>query len=62
VRVTEGGRFRTEFEPLEGIAGVIDFEVDCDAHSTLDMIARILVAAATGSASAAWTASSCRRL
>jgi len=44
VRVHEGGRFKTEFELIKGMAGEIDFdyEVDCDAHSTLDMIARII--------------------
>ena len=44
VRVGEGARFKTEFELIKGMAGVIDFdyEVDCDAHSTLDMIARII--------------------
>ncbi len=44
VRVKEGARFKTEFELIKGMAGVIDFdyEVDCDAFSTLDMIARII--------------------
>ena len=44
VHVKEGGRFKTEFELIKGMAGVIDFdyEVDCDAFSTLDMIARII--------------------
>ena len=44
VHVGEGGRFKTEFELIKGMAGVIDFdyEVDCDAFSTLDMIARII--------------------
>jgi uncharacterized protein len=43
VRVGEGARFKTEFELIKGQAGVIDFDydVDCDAHSLLDMIARI---------------------
>ncbi len=43
VEVGEGARFKTEFELIKGQAGVIDFdyEVDCDAHSLLDMIARI---------------------
>ncbi len=43
VRVGEGARFKTEFELIRGLAGVIDFDydVDCDAHSLLDMIARI---------------------
>ncbi len=44
VHIKEGGRFKTEFELIKGMAGVIDFdyEVDCDAFSTLDMIARII--------------------
>jgi len=44
VHVGEGGRFKTEFELIKGMAGVIDFdyEVDCDAFSTLDMITRII--------------------
>jgi Fe-S cluster assembly scaffold protein SufB len=44
VHVAEGGRFKTEFELIKGMAGVIDFdyEVECDAFSTLDMIARII--------------------
>jgi Fe-S cluster assembly scaffold protein SufB len=44
VHVKEGGRFKTEFELIKGMAGVIDFdyEVDCDAFSKLDMIARII--------------------
>ena len=39
----KGARFKTEFELIKGQAGVIDFDydVDCDAHSLLDMIARI---------------------
>jgi Fe-S cluster assembly scaffold protein SufB len=43
VHVGEGARFKTEFELIKGQAGVIDFDydVDCDAHSLLDMIARI---------------------
>ena len=43
VEVGEGARFKTEFELIKGQAGVIDFdyEVDCAAHSLLDMIARI---------------------
>lgn len=43
VHVGEGGRFKSEFELIKGQAGVIDFDydVDCDAHSLLDMIARI---------------------
>jgi Fe-S cluster assembly scaffold protein SufB len=43
VHVGEGGRFKTEFELIKGQAGVIDFDydVDCDARSLLDMIARI---------------------
>lgn len=44
VQLGEGGRFKTEFELIKGQAGVIDFDydVDCDAHSTLEMIARII--------------------
>ena len=44
VRVREGARFKTEFELIKGMSGVIDFdyEVDCDAFSTHDMIARII--------------------
>jgi Fe-S cluster assembly scaffold protein SufB len=44
VHVGEGGRFKTEFELIKGMAGVIDFdyEADCDAFSTLDMITRII--------------------
>jgi uncharacterized protein len=43
VELGEGARFKTEFELIKGQAGVIDFDydVDCDAHSLLDMIARI---------------------
>jgi uncharacterized protein len=43
VHVGEGARFKTEFELIKGQAGVIDFDydVDCDANSLLDMIARI---------------------
>ena len=43
VHVGEGARFKTEFELIRGQAGEIDFDydVDCDAHSLLDMIARI---------------------
>ncbi|MEE4275870.1 MAG: SufD family Fe-S cluster assembly protein [Thermoleophilia bacterium] len=43
VEVGEGARFKTEFELIKGQAGVIDFDydVDCGAHSLLDMIARI---------------------
>jgi Fe-S cluster assembly scaffold protein SufB len=43
VNIGEGGRFKTEFELIKGQAGVIDFdyEVNCGAFSTLDMIARI---------------------
>jgi Fe-S cluster assembly scaffold protein SufB len=44
VHVGEGGRFRTEFELIKGRAGVIDFdyEVDCEAHSVLEMVTRII--------------------
>ncbi len=44
VELGEGSRFRTEFELIKGQAGVIDFDYDaaCDAHSTLEMIARII--------------------
>jgi hypothetical protein len=44
VHIGEGGRFKTEFELIKGQAGVIDFDydVDCDAASTLEMIARII--------------------
>jgi uncharacterized protein len=44
VKLGEGARFKTEFELIKGMAGVIDFdyEVDCDAHSTLEMVARII--------------------
>ncbi len=43
VHVGEGARFKTEFELIKGQAGVIefDYDVDCDARSLLDMIARI---------------------
>ena len=43
VHVGEGARFKSEFELIKGQAGVIDFDydVDCDAYSLLDMIARI---------------------
>jgi len=44
VHLGEGGRFKTEFELLKGQAGVIDFdyEVDCAAGSTAEMVARII--------------------
>ncbi len=44
VRVGEHARFKTEFELIKGMAGEIDFdyEVDCEAFSILDMIARII--------------------
>ncbi len=44
VEIGEGARFKTEFELIKGAAGVIDFdyEADCDAHSTLEMITRII--------------------
>jgi Fe-S cluster assembly scaffold protein SufB len=43
VRVGEGARFKTEFELIKGMAGVIDFDYDvrCEAESLLDMLARI---------------------
>ena len=48
VHIGEGARFRTEFELVKGRAGVIDFdyEADCDAGSTLEMITRIISRAA----------------
>jgi Fe-S cluster assembly scaffold protein SufB len=44
VNIGVGARFRTEFELVKGRAGVIDFdyEADCDARSTLEMITRII--------------------
>lgn len=44
VHLGEGSRFKTEFELIKGQAGVIDFDydADCDARSTLEMIARII--------------------
>jgi len=44
VDLGEGARFKTEFELIKGMAGVIDFdyEVQCAADSILDMIARII--------------------
>jgi Fe-S cluster assembly scaffold protein SufB len=44
VQLGEGARFRTEFELIKGQAGVIDFDydADCDAHSTLEMVTRII--------------------
>jgi len=44
VVVGENARFKTEFELIKGMAGEIDFdyEVDCQAFSILDMIARII--------------------
>ncbi len=44
VHIGEGGRFKTEFELIQGRAGVIDFdyEADCDAQSILEMITRII--------------------
>lgn len=43
VHLLEGARFRTEFELLKGRVGRmdIDYEVDCAAHSILEMIARV---------------------
>ena len=44
VQLGEGSRFRTEFELIKGQAGVIDFDydADCDAHSILEMVTRII--------------------
>lgn len=44
VHLLEGARFRTEFELLKGRVGRmdIDYEVDCAAHSTLEMISRVI--------------------
>ncbi len=44
VHIKEGGRFKTEFELIKGMAGVIDFdyEAECDAYSMLDMLTRII--------------------
>ena len=44
VHIGENARFRTEFELIQGQAGVIDFdyEADCEAGSVLEMIARII--------------------
>ena len=44
VHVAEGARFKTEFELIKGRAGVIDFdyEVDCEARSVVEMLARII--------------------
>ncbi len=43
IRLHEGARFSTEFELLEGRAGVIDFDYEtvCEARSILEMKARI---------------------
>jgi Fe-S cluster assembly scaffold protein SufB len=44
VQIGQGARFKTEFELIKGQAGVIDFDydADCDAHSILEMITRII--------------------
>jgi hypothetical protein len=44
VTIGEGARFRTEFELINGQAGVIDFdyEADCEAGSILEMVTRII--------------------
>lgn len=44
VSLGEGSRFKTEFELIKGQAGVIDFDYDaeCDARSTLEMLTRIV--------------------
>ena len=44
VDLGEDARFRTEFELIRGSAGVIDFdyEAECAARSTLEMLARII--------------------
>ena len=44
VQLGEGARFKTEFELIKGQAGVIDFDydADCDAHSILEMVTRII--------------------
>jgi uncharacterized protein len=44
VDLGQDARFKTEFELVKGSAGVIDFdyEVECAARSTLEMIARII--------------------
>jgi Fe-S cluster assembly scaffold protein SufB len=44
VHVGEGARFKTEFELIKGMAGVIDFDydADCDAESVLEMVTRII--------------------
>jgi Fe-S cluster assembly scaffold protein SufB len=44
VKLGENARFKTDFELIKVMAGVIDFdyEVDCEAFSILDMIARII--------------------
>lgn len=44
VHLGEGARFRTEFELLKGRVGKmdIDYEVTCQAHAVLEMIARLI--------------------
>ena len=44
VHLAEGARFRTEFELLRGRVGSmdIDYEVTCEAHAVLEMIARVI--------------------
>jgi uncharacterized protein len=44
VFVGEGARFKTEFELIKGMAGVIDFDYDAECHAAgvLEMVARII--------------------
>lgn len=44
VEIGEGARFKTEFELIKGMAGVIDFdyEAECAARSVLEMVTRII--------------------
>ena len=44
VHLGEGARFRTEFELLKGRVGRIDidYDVTCEAHAVLEMIARLI--------------------
>ncbi len=43
VHLSEDARFKTEFELIKGRVGVmdIDYEVTCEARSTLDMLAKV---------------------
>lgn len=43
IKLGENARFKTEFELLEGRVGKIDidYDVDCEKHSVLEMMARI---------------------